>query len=284
VTVLEMTVLQQLLLDCAAQRRSGVLRVIGEPGGTIYLAGGQVTAIHTPGAPDPEVILLRSGRVPEPGWSAAFAAAAASETMSAELVRRKLVGAGELEAVLRLALADGMFALAAGQADDCHLEPAEVGSLLPLDPGAQAGWLLAESHRRTQTLAALPAPIAHDRDRFSPVPGAWTPRASPGDGQAEIVALANGRRTARDMAFVLGRGVYAVTLQLARMREAGILAVASSRDPDRLGAPALDLVPGGADGGPDLSSGGPGAAPPLPRRRRPAGLTRNVSLTRWRGN
>jgi hypothetical protein len=284
VTVLDMTVLQQLLLDCAAQRRSGVLRVIGEPGGVIHLTDGSITAVHTPGAPDPEVILLRSGRVPEPGWSAAFAAAAANETMRAELVRRKLVGAGELEAVLRLALADGMFALAAGQADDCHLEPAEVGSLLPLDPGAQAGWLLAESNRRTETLAALPVPIAHDRDRFSPVPGAWTPRASPGDGQSEIVALANGRRTARDMAFVLGRGVYAVTLQLARMREAGILAVASSRDPDRLGAPALDLVPGGADGGPDLSSGGPGAAPPLPRRRRPAGLSRNVSLTRWRGN
>jgi hypothetical protein len=283
VTVLDMTILQQLLLDCAAQRRSGVLRVMGEPGGVIHLADGQVTAIHTPGAPDPEVILLRSGRVPEPGWSAAFAAAAAAGTMSAELVGRKLMGAGELESVLRLALADGMFTLAAGQADDCHLEPAEVSSLLPLEPGAQAGWLLAESNRRTETLAALPVPIAHDRDRFSPVPGAWTPRASPGDGQPEIVALANGRRTARDMAFVLGRGVYAVTLQLARMREAGILAVASSRDPDRLGVPALDLVPGGA-GGPDLSSGGPGAAPPLPRRRRPAGLTRNVSLTRWRSS
>jgi hypothetical protein len=279
--MLDMTVLQQLLLDCAAARRSGVLRVMGEPGGTIYLSGGLVTAIHTPGAPDPEVILLRSGRVPEAGWSAAFAAAAAQGAMNAELVRRGLIGAGDLEAVLRLALADGMFALAAGQADDCHLEPAELSSLLPLEPGAEAGWLLAESNRRTETLAALPVPIAHDRDRFSPVPGAWTPLASPGGGQSEIVALANGRRTARDMAFVLGRGVYAVTLQLARMREAGILAVASTRTPTGLTVPALDLVPGGA---PDRGPADTGAPPPLPRRRRPAGLPRSVGLARWRSS
>jgi hypothetical protein len=279
-TVLDTTALAQLLLDCAAGRRSGVLRVTGDPGGIVYLADGKVIAISTPGAPDPEVILLRSGRVPEPGWAAAYAAGAAGGTVGTELVRRGLIGAGELEAVLRLALADGMFALAAGQADDCHLEPAELTSLLPLLPGAEPGWLLAESSRRIETLAAQARPIAHDRDRLSPVPGAWTPLASPGDGQSEIVALANGRRTARDLAFVLGRGVYAVTLQLGRMRDAGVLAVVSSRAPDGLAAPALDLVPGGGvpDDGPADGGQGP---PPLPRRRRSPGLHRNVGLT-WR--
>jgi hypothetical protein len=94
------------------------------------------------------------------------------------------------------------------------------------------------------------------------------------------VALANGRRTARDLAFVLGRGVYAVTLQLGRMRDAGVLAVVSSRVPDGLAAPALDLVPGGGvpDDGPADGGQGP---PPLPRRRRSPGLHRNVGLT-WR--
>jgi hypothetical protein len=178
-TVLDATALEQLLLDCAAARRSGVLRVIGDPGGLVYLSEGKVTAISTPGAPDPEVILLRSGRVPEPGWSAAYAAGAAAGTVGTELVRRGLIGTGELEAVLRLALADGMFDLAAGQADDCHLEPAELASLLPLQPGAEPGWLLAESSRRIETLAAQPRPIVHDRDRVSPVPGAWTPPPLP---------------------------------------------------------------------------------------------------------
>ena len=50
--------------------------VIGAPGGTVYLAEGGVAAIETPGAPGAEVILLRSGRIPEADWEAAFAAAA----------------------------------------------------------------------------------------------------------------------------------------------------------------------------------------------------------------
>src|SRR5450755_341934 len=260
--------LGQVLLDCAAKGTSGLLRVTGEPGGVIDLADGGITAISTPGAPDPEAILLRSGRVQEAGWSAAFAAAASDGRMGSELVRRELIGAGELEALLRLALADALFALAAGQVDDCHLEQSAADSLLPLQPAAEPGWLLAEAARRIQVLAALPNPIAHDRDRVASVQGAWTPRVGPGDGRAEILALANGRRSARDIAFVLGRGVYAVTLQLARMCDGGLLVIGSSRaaaarppGPDPASAPAS------ADDA--ASRGGDDAGrPPLPRRRR----------------
>lgn len=39
-------------------------------------------------------------------------------------------------------------------------------------------------------------------------------RVQLGDGQDEILALADGRRTTRDIAFALGRGVYATTLPL----------------------------------------------------------------------
>jgi hypothetical protein len=42
--------------------------------------------------------------------------------MGAELVRRQLAGEGELEALMRIALADAMFVLAAGRVADCHLE------------------------------------------------------------------------------------------------------------------------------------------------------------------
>jgi hypothetical protein len=61
-----MGTLGDLLLDCAARRRSGALQVAGEPGGTVFVSDGMVTGISTPGAPDAEVILLRSGRIPEP--------------------------------------------------------------------------------------------------------------------------------------------------------------------------------------------------------------------------
>jgi hypothetical protein len=258
--------LGQTLANCAQLRASGVLRVTGEPGGAVHLADGRITAITTPGAPDPEVILLRSGRVPEAGWSAVFAAAAADGRMGVELVKRDLIGAGELEALLRTALADAMFAVVAGLVEDCKLEEATVSSLLPLDPPAEVGWLLAEARRRIEVLESLASPIAHDRDRVTTVQGKWTPRVGPGDGHAEIIALANGRRSARDMAFVLGRGVYSVALQLSRMCDAGLLVIDSSR-------PASRPRPAPAQSGKtDQPSGNGTTPPPLPRRRRGAGL------------
>jgi hypothetical protein len=259
--------LGRALLDCAAERASGVLRVTGEPGGTIHLTDGRITAISTPGAPDPEAILLRSGRVQESAWLAAFAGAAPDGRMGAELVRRDLIGAGELEALLRMALADAMFALSAGQVDDCELEPAEDGSLLPVQPATEPDWLLAEAGRRIQVLALLPNPVVHDRDRVTSVQGAWIPQVGPGDGRAEILALANGRRTARDIAFVLGRGVYAVTLQLARMCDSGLLVIGSSRAAaPRRAAP--DPAPAPAQADDAAGAGNADASPPLPRRRR----------------
>src|SRR5689334_15496876 len=78
--------LEQTLANCAKLRATGVLRVTGEPGGVIHLDDGKVSAISTPGAPDAEAILLRSGRLPETAWSAVFAAAAANGRMGAELV------------------------------------------------------------------------------------------------------------------------------------------------------------------------------------------------------
>ena len=73
--------LRQAFKDCAAAGLSGVLEVTGEPGGTICFSGGGVVAVETPGAPSAEVILLRSGRIAEADWAAAFAAAAAGPGM-----------------------------------------------------------------------------------------------------------------------------------------------------------------------------------------------------------
>ena len=222
--------LRQALRDCAADGLSGVLEVTGEPGGTICFSGGGVVAVETPGAPGPEVILLRSGRIPEPGWAGAFAAAAAGGgALGPELVARDLIGAGELEAVLRIALADAMFVLSGGQVATCQAEPGAVDGQLALEPSAEVGWLLAEASRRMRVLALLPGLVEHDRDRMTAAPGAVPPGVILGHGQDEILALANGRRTPRDMAFALGRGVYATTLQLVQMYGAGLLVTASHR-------------------------------------------------------
>jgi hypothetical protein len=227
--------LREALTVCAAAGMSGILRVTGNPGGAIHIADGQVAAIETPGAPGPEALLLRSHRVSESGWDEAFAAAAASGgQMSAELTRREMIGAGELEWLLRTALADGMFALASGTVEEYRAEPGPVDFVLPLQPGAEPDSLLAETSRRIRVLAVLPA--RNGRDRIVAATGAVQPGVRLGDGQDEILALADGRRTARDLAFALGRGVYATMLQLSRMQRAGLLVAVSSRAADAAAA------------------------------------------------
>jgi len=254
------------LKDCAAAKFSGILRVDGQPGGSIYLSGGGIAACETPGAPNLEVILLRSGRIAEPDWDAAFAASAkAGRRMSAELVTRGLIGAGELEALLRISLADAIFALVDGVVDGRQTEERTEDSLLPLAPGARAGWLLAEATRRKQVLASFPDPAVSARDRVAAVPGKARPGVAFGDGRDEILALADGRRTARDLAFALGRGLYATMLQLARMRSDNLVVIVSpSAPPDEEPSPR----PGRADDG--------ATRPGLPHRRkdRPREATR----------
>jgi hypothetical protein len=249
--------LREALTVCAAAGMTGVLRVTGDPGGAIHIDGGLVAAIETPGAPGPEVLLLRSHRVSESGWDEAFAAAAASGgRMSTELTRREMIGAGELEWQLRTALADGMFALASGTVDEYRAEPGPVDFVLPLQPGAEPDSLLAETSRRIRTLAALPA--RSGRGRIVAATGAVQDGVRLGEGQDEILALADGRRTARDLAFALGCGVYATMLQLARMQRAGLLVSVSPRAAD---AAAAQIRRPAATNDLALTSG-------LPRRQR----------------
>lgn len=174
---------------------SGVLLVHGEPGGTIYFSGGKVAACETSGAPGPEVILVHSRRIAAADWDAArIAATAGGQSLTTELIRRGLLGAGEAEALLRTTLADAMFALVSGQVD-AWAEAPPARCLLPLTPAVRPGWLLAEAARRAQVLAAFAEP-------------------------AEPSARADERRAARELAFTGGRGLYATMLYLARARAA----------------------------------------------------------------
>ena len=222
-------VLRESLTSSAAVGLTGVLQVIGDPGGAVYLSGGDIIGIKTPGAPSLEVLVLKSGRVPEDGWEAAFSAAAAGTAMSDELTTRGLIGAGELEALLRTAVADALFVLACGYVDQCRPEPGPVSVLLPLDPPAEAAWLLAEAERRMNALAAIPGLAGYQRARVQPAPGVVPADLVLGAGRDELLALANGRRTPRDLAFALGRGVYATTLELGRMQHEGLLVTTSHR-------------------------------------------------------
>lgn len=253
--------LRQALLDCEANHLSGVLLVTGQPGGAIHFSDGRVTAALTPGAPGLEVILLRSGRVDESGWDAAFAAAAATgREMRNELIGRELAGAGELEALSRLATADAVFAIACGLVDGCRAEISSAGPMVTLSPGDEPGWLLTETARRIRSLTSLPGPVVDIRARVATVPGAIRPGVLLGHGRDELTALADGRRTARDMAFALGRGVYATMLELGRLQADGVIVTSSSP-----AEPQPEAADAGRPSPADEHAGAPGA---LPRRRK----------------
>jgi len=250
--------LGDVLRGYAVAKFSGALRVDGQPGGTIHLVGGGISGCETSGAPSLEVILLRSGRVAESDWNAAFSSSAIAERpMTAELVERDLLGAGEVEALLRIALADAMFALTCGRIDG-WTETAAADCPLPLDPVAKAGWLLAEATRRRQALAAFPAPLVSATDRIAVAHGTAPPGRVLGHGQDEILAMIDGRRTPRDLAFALGRGLYETMLQLTRMRASN--AVVISVQGNASASPGAGLTSGDAEH--DQTANG------LPRRRR----------------
>ena len=116
----------------------------------------------------------------------------------------------------------------------------------------------AEASRRIRVLASLPFEATYRRERLIAAPGAVRPGVRLGAGQDEILALADGRRTPRDLAFALGRGVYATMLQLARMHQVGLLATVSSRGTGS----------GRPEPGRQALGGEPSAATGLPRRQR----------------
>jgi hypothetical protein len=174
----------------------------------------------------------------------------------------------------RLAVAavfDGAFAVAAGQVLECRLVSADAFSL-PAVPGVPVGRLWREIGRRRQVLAARRDPVAHDRDRIVPV--SWLDRSAiaVSPEQWDILTHADGRRTARDLAFVLGRGVYAITLEIARLLDAGLVQVGSRREvpllePLPIGGPPATAGPVGEPGHPDGVGGAQDMTARPPRRR-----------------
>ncbi|MFH9469774.1 hypothetical protein ACH4LT_21240 [Streptomyces clavifer] len=202
------------------QERDGTVLVTGTPGGRIHVRQGLVVSIDTPGAPGAESILLKSGRVSDTAWTAVRAVCRDEEgRLADELSARGLLTATEFEVLCVAAVFDAAFVLALAPPQGW-----EVTGPVPVPvsgPGLAPRRIAAETTRRLATLDGLWMPAsalaALRVQPAEPVPSLLPPR------YGTLLRAANDRRTPRDLAFALGRGTYAVMLDLARMHTLGLL-------------------------------------------------------------
>jgi hypothetical protein len=211
------------LAECGREEFTGALRATGSPGGTFHLRRGLVVGVESPGAPGPEALLLRSRRISGEEWAELVREAGGARWPGAELIRYGYAGAAQLRVVCMMALRDAVFAVVAGRVDACERDPG-AEPLAPVPVGEGPIRLLQDANRKLAALAALPHPVRPNRERPSPS----SAPVAVGEGrltpvQEELLAQADGRRTARDLAFRTGRGVYTVTVELARMLGGGLL-------------------------------------------------------------
>ncbi|MEU0788348.1 MarR family transcriptional regulator [Streptomyces sp. NPDC006173] len=198
----------------------------GRPGGVFHLHDGCVVAVESPGAPGPEARLLRSGRVSGEQWAELLREAGGTRWPQAGLIAHGYAGAAQLRVVCMMAMQDAAFAVVAGDVEACDALDAAFEPYAPVDQGEMPGRLLQDAARKLAAVAALPRPVRPDRER--PVQGAVADelrdRLPP--QQRELFLQADGRRTARDIAFVTGLGVYTATVGMARLLGDGLLELA----------------------------------------------------------
>ncbi|MER5223386.1 hypothetical protein ABT032_23920 [Streptomyces flaveus] len=264
-----------LLQGLRAEGFSGTVRVSGLPGGAIHLRNGLVGAIETPGAPTATSALLTSGRIGDEDWLAACAAEPDADRLAGHLVAEGLIGAAELEVVCTAAVFDAAFAMALSPPGSWELSDREPA--LVAEPGVEPRQLTEETSRRMTLLSRLWGPPGElTRVRPAPVTGAG-PRGSDGwlaRRHRDVLDSVNGRRTPRDIAFALGRGLYAVMLDLIRMEALHLVQWETRTTADGRPSTAPRVPQADATTAAPASTSVPAApdAAPLPKRR-PGGVS-----------
>lgn len=214
---------RRVLTQLAGAEQTGALYVEGEPGGTVYLADGLVCYAESPAAPDAGELLTASGRVPAHVWHTVVSGTPGTGA-GAQLVAQGHLTQGELELCLLGALYDAAF---------FALPPAparvrfEEGGTHPLGGVCRvdAAVLGRELTRRRKQLDEAHAGSAVDGAPITPALRAPVPRLALSATQWELVVHADGKRTAADLARLLGRAGYHTLLELRRLAAAGLVTV-----------------------------------------------------------
>jgi len=192
----------------AVDREAVRVHVIGRPGGLVRLHSGVVVDAWTVGTPL---------GVPSPTRRAPDDSAPGRPTRLA-------------------ALADMLFTIASGSVQGVWEEsepPIRAG-------GADLERLLRETRRRLAVLHAGGQPLYADTPLTAAPPDRRGARLLSRLERAVLGLVGNGTITPRDVAFLLDRGLYAVTLDLAHLVEAGLVEVV--RRPAPAAAPVAEPV------------------------------------------
>jgi hypothetical protein len=201
-----------------AGRPAGAVQVAGRPGGLIRLRAGAVVGTWTSGTP----LAVPS---PDPGTRSAAATA------------------GPLA---RLAMTDAVFVMAAGRITSWRAED-DPAADPTADPAAEAGGvrmeadaLLAEVDRRMRRVSGPDGVLAPEETvvRVVERSAAWRSLA-PTPQERRLLGVLAVRpdvprigpevRTVRDLAFALGRGVFAVLLDVQRLAAMGAVTLEARR-------------------------------------------------------
>ncbi|MFE4175571.1 hypothetical protein ACFRR7_26620 [Streptomyces sp. NPDC056909] len=224
---------------------SGTVTVSASPGGTIHLRDGLIGAIETPGTPSVESVLLKSGRIDDAGWAAGLTAVRHRDDHAAALVGQGLIGAAELEMLCVATVFEGAFAMSLVRPEGWEVGPVAPAVLAPR--GIEPRTVAEETARRLALVSRLwgsPADLA--RVRMRPSAGADRAAGRLTSRYQALLAVANGRRTPRDLAFTLGRGLFGVMADLIRMNGLQLVQWENGLPADRPST-APRLLPGGQD-------------------------------------
>ncbi|WP_086663496.1 hypothetical protein [Lentzea kentuckyensis] len=162
-------------------------------GGIFHLRDGAVIAVESPGSPGAKELRLGPD-------------------------------SAEAQVVATAAIQDGAFAIAVGDVGRCVVGDSIDVPLLFAADGVVPELLLTETARRLDAIASLAFPLSPYRDRVVPARGVESGALTA--TRREIFECATGRRSARDIAFAVGRGLYPVTVEVSRMLGEELLEIA----------------------------------------------------------
>ncbi|WP_433609885.1 ADAM 12 protein [Dactylosporangium sp. CA-139114] len=203
--------------ELAAQGATGALTVHGEPGGVVFLRDGLVNGCESPAAPSVDRLLTACGKVEERVW----------ETIPSRPARALVEGGHVTAAEIELCALQALY-------DAAFFVLGTAGAELRFDEGIEH-WLGAEGTvtadqvcdhvaRQRRMLDEVHPSDATDLAPVVPVPRPGLDRVLLSGLQWEIVLHADGQRTPQELAGLLGRSAYAVTLDVRRLAAAGLVA------------------------------------------------------------